>query len=281
MWANFHMHSNFCDGSAEPWEYIDHAKSAEVKYLGFSSHAPVPFECKWCMKRERFDDYLAAITTLKRSQYDIEIYTGLETDYIPGLVSPADFKPFLDFTIGSIHFIDQLPDGLPWEIDGQHKMFLTGLASIFKNDIRAAITRYFELTREMVQKSLPDVVGHLDKIKIQNPDYKFYRESESWYQQEVNKTLALIANAGIIIEVNTRGIYQNKTTQTYPAPWILEKIHKLNIPITLSSDAHHPKDIVSQFEQTTAMLLSIGFKEIMVLRDGVWSPVTLAPNGIN
>jgi histidinol-phosphatase (PHP family) len=280
MWSNFHMHSNFCDGAADPVDYVEQAKSLSVTSLGFSSHAPVPFGCRWCMKGERFDDYLATIESLKKKNDSLEIYTGLEIDYIPEIVSPADFKSRLDFTIGSIHFIDRSSDQVPWEIDGTHKVFLDGLASIFKNDIRAAITRYFELTREMVQKSSPDVVGHLDKIKIQNPEYKFYRESESWYQQEINKTLDVIAEAGSIIEVNTRGIYQKKTVETYPSPWILEKIYQLNIPITLSSDAHHPKDIVNHFDQTAAMLHSMGFKKITIIRNGRWSPVKLSPDGI-
>jgi histidinol-phosphatase (PHP family) len=281
MWSNFHMHSNFCDGAANPADYVEQAKSMGITSLGFSSHAPVPFDCRWCMKRERFEAYLDTIELLKKKTEALEIYTGLEIDYIPGVISPTDFKSRLDFTIGSIHFVDKSSDQIPWEIDGAHKVFLEGLASIFKNDIRAAVTRYYELTRDMVQKSSPDVVGHLDKIKIQNPDYKFYRESETWYQEEIDKTLQVIAHAGSIVEVNTRGIYQKKTPETYPAPWILEKIHQLNIPITLSSDAHHPKDIVSQFELTTAMLLSIGFKKITILRNGSWSPVKLTADGIS
>lgn len=280
MWANFHMHNKFCDGSGEPEEYVAQAIAAGIHYLGFSSHAPVPFDCKWCMKKENLSDYLTTIDLLRKKYPSLQIYKGLETDFVPGAASPRDYRSILDYTIGSIHFIDAFPDGKPWEIDGSHSVFLEGLTSIFKNDIRAAITRYFELTREMISAGCPDIIGHLDKIKIQNPGEKFYRESDTWYQQEIDKTLSDIAEAGAIIEVNTRGLYQKKTTTPYPSSWILEKIHRLNIPVTLSSDAHHPKDIINQFEETAALLLSIGFKKISILKDGSWQPVTLTLNGV-
>jgi histidinol phosphatase-like PHP family hydrolase len=62
-----------------------------------------------------------------------------------------------------------------------------GLEKIFHNDFKAAFTRYFELTREMISTSCPSIVGHLDKMKIQNNGNRFFNESESWYQQEIRK----------------------------------------------------------------------------------------------
>lgn len=280
MWTNYHMHSEYCDGTGKLSDYATTARDLGMRSIGFSSHAPLPFHTAWCMKKEKLENYIHTIDTLKPLYPNLQLYKGMEVDYIPNLISPADFAEILDYNVGSIHFVDHFDDRTPWEIDGAHSGFLEGLEKIFQNNIRDAVSRYFELTREMVEKARPSIVGHLDKIKIQNQGGKFYSESDSWYQEAVTRTLNVMQKEGSIIEVNTRGIYQKKSDTTYPGPWILERIHQRQIPVTLSSDAHHPKDIINQFKETAALLLAIGFRKISILKDGSWKPVTLTPDGI-
>jgi histidinol-phosphatase (PHP family) len=280
MWFNFHTHSNFCDGKGTAEEYFDSATQKNFISLGFSSHAPLPFDCKWCMPPSKLQDYYTAIADLKKKHSSPEVYKSLEIDFIPNVISPDDFKADLDYTVGSIHFTDAFADGTHWEIDGPHLPFLDGLAQIFNNNMKHAMTRYFELTRQMVAESGPTIVGHLDKMKIQNKEDKFFKESDSWYIAEVEKTLDEIEKTGSIVEVNTRGLYQKKSTTTYPSPWILELIHERNIPITLSSDAHHPDDLVNQFEETVIALKKIGFKKISVLQKGEWKASDFNSHGI-
>jgi len=280
MWSNFHMHSRYCDGKGEMQEYISEAKRKRALSIGFSSHAPIPFPCKWCMKAEALDTYLHEIDSLRSHNPGIEIYKGLEVDYIPGVISPALFRDQLDYTIGSIHFVEKFPDGTPWEIDGLHTVFIDGLKNIFKGEICDAIHRYFELTREMIDQGCPTIIGHLDKIKIQNPEDKFFSENDSWYQLEIEKTIDMIAGTGAIVEVNTRGIYRKKSSTTYPSPWILQHLYDKKVPITLSSDAHHPNDIFNEFRETATALLDIGFRSLMVLHDESWRPHLFNTHGI-
>lgn len=270
MWSNLHTHSTYCDGKASLPEIISVAISNKMISLGFSSHAPLPFISPWCMKKEKLASYLAEIHQLRKNHSSLQIYSGLEVDYVPGKISPHDFRNQLDYTIGSIHFVESFPDGRGWEIDGTHASFKEGYELIFKKDIRAVIARYFELTREMIYKSCPTILGHLDKIKIQNKFHPYFDESENWYRNEVLKTIQVIKTSGVIVEVNTRGVYQNKSTTTYPSPWILDLLHQHHIPITLSSDAHHQDDLINQFPETAGMLLSIGFREISNLVEGIW-----------
>jgi len=279
MWSNFHSHSKYCDGKGELQEYITAARKNRLFSMGFSSHAPVPFDCKWCMRAENFSAYLKEIEELRKANPDIEIYKSLEIDFIPGKVSPYQFKSNLDYTIGSIHFVDQLPDGKPWEIDNTHAVFRDGMEKIFSNKVRDVIHRYFALTREMIYNSAPDIIGHIDKIKMQNVGGEYFDENDAWYKDEITRTIKLIADANLIVEVNTRGIYQKKTTTTYPSPWILEMIHGKNIRITLSSDAHHPDDLINQFPQTARLLANIGFKYITALTGGRWKEIPFNEDG--
>ena len=279
MYSNFHTHSHYCDGKGELSDYIKQAKQLGIKSLGFSSHAPVPFDCKWCMNITSLESYLDEIELLKRNHAEIEIYAGLEIDFIPTKISPSDFKDQLDYTIGSIHFVDHFANGTPWEIDGPHLPFLEGLATIFHNNMKDAIVRYFELTRQMISTSCPTIIGHLDKIKIQNIDSKFFLETDAWYQSEMIKTIDTIEQAGAIVEINTRGLYQKKSTTTYPSPWVIDLLHKRNIPLTVSSDAHHPSDLVNHFQETFVLLRSMGVKKLSTLWNGTWKQLAFNQHG--
>jgi len=276
MWTNYHTHTHYCDGKGS---FEDYLNKNQVKSIGFSSHAPLPFSSPWAMKKNELVKYLNEINQLKNTE-TIEIYAGLEVDFIPTLISPSDFDQ-LDFTIGSIHFVDALPDGQPWEVDGNHALFLKGLETIFSSKPKEVWSRYFELTRKMLDESPPTILGHMDKMKIQNIDNKFFKEDDSWYQDEVKQTIKAIKNSGVIVEVNTRGIYQKKSSSTYPSSWILELLVASNIPITLNSDAHHPSQLISEFESAALQLHQIGFKKLSILTKGTWKEVNFNQNGIN
>lgn len=277
MWSNFHTHSHYCDGKGSIAEYLMAARERGVTQIGFSSHAPLPFPCKWCMQRTDEPGYLAEIATARKTHADLEIYAGLEVDYIPGVIGPAEFSASLDFTIGSIHFVGSFGNTW-WEIDNTVEVFREGLEKIFHGDIRAAIAEYFSLTRGMIRKSPPDILGHLDKIKINAKQFSL-DESEAWYIDQVEDTLRTVRGTAIIVEVNTRGIYKKKSDTTYPSPWILERVLHYDIPITLSSDAHHPEELTREFDSTLHLIKEIGFKDISVLKNGLWKEVPLNEYG--
>lgn len=278
-WSNYHTHSDYCDGKGTLKEFLESAKKHGVTSFGFSSHAPLPFPRKWCMQQGQLAGYLTEIEELKASTRGMEIYKGLEIDFIPGLISPRDFIRDLDYTIGSIHFVGSY-GGIHWEIDNTLDVFKTGLERAFENNIRAAVTRYYELTREMIARTPPHIVGHIDKIKMHNRDQIFFEESEPWYREEIDKTLRDIQRVNAIVEVNTRGVYKKISPTPYPSPWVLERIHALRIPITLSSDAHTPDDIIREFSQTAAQLQEIGFKTLSVLKSGIWKQVPFNDYGL-
>lgn len=281
MWCNYHTHTDFCDGKESVENTTKTAHQDGLLALGISSHAPLPFSKEWCMKPEALDAYLQSIKILKSKKSNLQLYAGLEVDYIPNKISPAHFRNVLDYTIGSVHFVDQLPNGDGWEIDGSHQLFLKGLTEIFQNNMKDAVGRYFELTREMIRNSPPNLIGHLDKIKMQNGEGKFFQETDAWYKTEVLQTLDVLAKTDCILEVNTRGIYQKKVTTPYPSPWVLKEALDRHIPITLNSDAHHPKDLTNCFEETALLLTSIGFKKMRILLDEKWQDVAFDQNGLH
>jgi histidinol-phosphatase (PHP family) len=282
--TNYHGHCHYCDGKGSVAAYVEAAIERGMPAYGFSSHAPLPLDVLWTMKEAQLPDYVEEIEQVKKQYADqIEIYRGLEVDYITGMSGPSHERlqsARLDYTIGSVHFVDWFQDGRPWEVDGAHMRFLEGLDDIFHGDIQEAVERYFALTCQMVQQDPPDIVGHLDKIKIQNEDGSLFSENWDWYREAVEKCLLMIARKGLIVEINTRGIYKKKTTETYPSSWIIRHMKALEIPVMINADAHQPAEITECFEETAALLLESGYESCRVLWQGKWQDLELTPQGL-
>lgn len=278
-WSNFHTHSSFSDGSDDPEVYIKEAVQRNMTALGFSEHAPLPFPNHWSMSHDQLNPYLKRMESLKRkySGY-VQIYKGLEIDYLPHLISPRDevyANLGLDYRIGSVHLMGQLEDGNFWSIDSSKPgKFEQGFEELYQNDVKNLVRDYYGRICEMVSGPSPDLIGHLDLIKM-NTCGKYLTESERWYQELVLETLEVIAQTDVIVEVNTGGIIRNRFPATYPSAWILKQCFQAGIPVTLSSDAHRPQQITGWFEETAGILRKIGYSEIYVLKTGDWQAFEL------
>lgn len=273
MWSNYHTHSTYCDGKSTLKDIYDRAISFQMKSIGFASHGPLPFECDWCMRKDSFSDYRAEIEALKLKN-EIEVYAGLEVDYIPGQVGPADFKDQLDFTVGSVHFVDAF-DGKHWEADNTLPQFEEGLLRVFDNDVKKAVQRYFELIREMLVRSTPTILGHMDRIKVHNMHKNFFDEQSDWYLKEVSDTLELAQQKDVIVEVNTRGLQRKRSREPFPGDFALKRIAELNIPVHLASDAHHADDLIALFPDVAEQMIQAGITSVVQLHDAKWEAVEL------
>jgi histidinol-phosphatase (PHP family) len=273
MWSNYHTHSTYCDGKSELNEIVEKAVSFKMKSIGFASHGPLPFDCDWCMRAERFTAYLNEIDRLKTNS-DIGVYAGLEVDYIPGKVGPSDFTNQLDFTVGSVHFVDSY-EGKHWEADNTLPQFEEGLLKVFDNDVKKAVQRYFELIREMLALSTPTILGHMDRIKVHNMHRKFFDEQANWYLTELSDTLELAKQKGVIIEVNTRGLQRKRSREPFPGNFAIQRIAELQIPVHLASDAHHADDLIALFPQVAQEMIQAGITTVVQLADAKWEEVGL------
>lgn len=274
MLTNYHSHSYYCDGKGSPEEQVQGALAQGLRAFGFSSHCPVPFENKWSMKAERLADYLAETHALKaKYEGQIELYVGMEVDFLPETLGPKDFL-MLDYCVGSVHYVGLNQFGQPWEIDGSSVEFLECLDTLYGGDIQAVIQKYYGIIRQMVETDPPQIMGHLDKIKMHNAARHLFDESEPWYVEEVEQTLHAIAKAGIITEINTRGNYK-RDLDLYPSSWIIKRMHELNIPICINSDSHRPEEITASFPLAFQTALAAGYREVRILLDGIWQDVAL------
>lgn len=275
--SNLHTHTCFSDGSDIPGKYSDEALKQGFDVLGFSDHGPVPFANTFAIENGKLQDYVDSVLLLKEKyspqKHSLKILLGLEIDYIPGVSEPfetfrKDF-PF-DYLIGSVHLVKNEESGKLWFIDGPDiSIYDAGLKEVFENDIQWAVTSYYRQVQSMVTNYKPEIIGHLDKIKMYNRD-RFFSENDSWYLKLVDETLDLIKDSGSVIEVNTRGLYKKRATSFFPGEQILMKIRKLEIPVMLASDAHKPQELSMGLDDALNVLKTLGFKKIVALHPDGW-----------
>lgn len=275
MLFNLHTHTSFSDGSSHPEVYVKEALSQGLAILGFSDHSPVPFDNDFAIRQERLEEYVETIKNLSPCPFPppqegrgCDILLGLEIDFIPGITLPVDHYrkkyPF-DYFIGSVHLVKNGSSPDLWFIDGKEvAIYDNGLKRIFNGDITNAVTAYYQQVNEMIITQKPEIIGHLDKIKMHNRN-RYFREDEAWYVRLVDETLDIVRQSGAIVEVNTRGVYKKKSDSLFPGTEILKKIRALNIPVTISSDAHKPAELSLGIADAKKTLAEIGFRAVSVL----------------
>nr|NQU92439.1 histidinol-phosphatase [Bacteroidota bacterium] len=277
---NLHTHCHYCDGSGEPEKYVEEAIRLGFHALGFSSHAPVPFENKFAIQNEEYLLKYADEIRLLKKQYisDINIYLALEADFIPGITKDFNYLrnlAGLEYMIGGIHLVKNPEKADIWFIDGpRRETYDEGLKYIFNGDIEFAVTSYWKQIREMISTQDFEIIAHLDKIKMHNQN-RFFTEDEPWYRKQLNETLELIAEKQIIVEVNTRGLYKKRSDELFPGVKALRLIHQLGIPVTLNSDAHKPEELSNEFDFAKNTLREVGFRKLMLIGRNGWEEVGL------
>jgi histidinol-phosphatase (PHP family) len=298
---NLHTHSIYSDGKSQPREIVEEAIRQGLTTLGFSEHSPLPFDNTFSVKSADMPRYVAEIAQLKEEfKNQIDIYCALEADYLTGVSEPFALtkeKYHLDYLIGGVHLViepalrqaqgpaktkDVEPVETPtisadeiWFIDGpKWEVYDEGLQKFFDGDIRRAVRRFFEQSNEMIENESFDIIAHSDKIKMHNRD-RYFHEDEPWYRKLALETLDLIREKGLVMEINTRGIYKKRYNGFYPSPWLMEEACKMGIPAIISADAHHFSEITLEFAAAAEALKRAGYRSVVNFKDGQWVEVGL------
>ena len=275
---NLHTHSIYSDGKSQPREIVEEAVRQGLTTLGFSEHSPLPFDNNFSVKSADMPKYVAEIAQLKAEfKGKIDIYCGLEADYLTGVSEPfavTKEKYHLDYLIGGVHLVGQSanPDEI-WFIDGpKWEVYDEGLQKFFDGDIRRAVRRFFDQSNEMIENEPFDIIAHFDKIKMHNRD-RYFHEDEPWYRKLALETLDLICKKGLVMEINTRGLYKKRYNGFYPSPWLMEEACKMHIPAIISADAHHFSEISLEFFAAEEALKKAGYRSVVNFKDGSWVEV--------
>lgn len=280
MINNYHTHSIFSDGEGTLMDFVNYALSKGLSQLGFSDHAPVSFKNNWSMNRDQVDDYILETELLKQKFLQkIKILRSLEIDYIPGISLPFNElkKRFaLDYTIGGVHLVKNVENEKLWFIDcPDEKESHLQFEQAFSCDIKKAVSAYYMQQIEMVVSEKPDIIAHCDKIRMYNNGGCFDDEEE-WVQKLQDLLIKSVKATGVIVEINTRGLYRGKSDDFFPSERFIHRCIKQDVPFVISSDAHSPEEVDGYFSEAKLRLKDIGVKYIMSYNNGAFTSNALA-----
>lgn len=245
-WSDYHTHSLLSDGATSYEQMVLGAIEKGVDEIGLSDHVCLK-PVVWAMQEVDLPVMTWQINEV-REKYErlINIRYGIEMDYFEG--KEAEIARIiaslpLDYVIGSVHFLGD------WNFDGDQSFY-----GKWSNDELYHI--YFRLVQKAARSGLFDTIGHLDLIK------KFAVYPESDLTPLYEETASVLRESGVVVELNTGGL-DKPCAEFYPGPRWLEILHKYDIPVTLSSDAHHPTQIARHFQQAVHLLKRSGYHEVV------------------
>jgi histidinol-phosphatase (PHP family) len=275
--SNYHSHNTFCDGRSHPEDFVRHAISKGMKALGFSSHAPLPFDTFWTMNRDDVVEYFQEIERLKQKYCgQIEIYAGLETDYLDHTHN-AKTSYFVDlptdYLICSIHYIVHPVSGELMPIDGDYADFESGTTRLFDNKLDDVIRAFFDQSIDMVRLGGFDIIGHVDKIYLNAGKHPDFSSFQYLVDELMGKLLKMIVLSGLILEINTKSLLSSGIT--YPQKHYFQQISNLRIPITINCDSHYPDHVMQGKSEIVNRLRACGFTHTKELIEGKWQTYPL------
>lgn len=244
------------------------ARSAGMKYYGFSPHSPIPVESPCNMLPEKVEEYIAQSREIaERYRGDTIFLTSMEIDFLS-----ADWGPHidyfqrlpLDYRIGSVHFVPTM-EGVPIDCDGRYESFSRKLHDFFGGDLRYVVEKYFEQLITMIERGGFEMLGHLDKIAGNASMAQPGIEDEKWYEGLIAHAISAATTAGLTVEINTKA-YADKS-RFFPAQRWWSKVIDAGLPIVVNSDAHYPDKITAGRQEAFDRLDQMIFKQQCYLRN--------------
>lgn len=224
-------------------EFVTAAKNAGITELCLLDHSYlfrefVPlydglrrssdFIDRWLTRRagvHTLDEYFRLIERMRSRDYGITLRFGLEICFLPeqtDAIGQLIHHTPLDFTVGSVHFIDD------FAFDHKPELW-QGI------DVDHAYRRFFEHSAALAESGLFDGIAHPDSVKL-------FGHTPSFPLDETYDALAAaLAKSGMYAEQNS-GISRRTSAEPGMAPALYRAMKRHNVPIRTASDAHTPAD---------------------------------------
>ncbi len=203
---------------------------------------------------ERFAEYVQEGRRLQRKYKDqIELFVAMEIETYSGYQQHVEklikkFQP--DYIVGSIHHVDDVP------IDHSHEFYEQAIRE--SDGIDNLYCRFFDQQYEMLLSFKPAVVGHIDLIRIFDPDYhNRLKETDIW--DRVVRNLEFVKKHDLILDYNIRSLIRGGK-EPYVTTAILELALEMGIGVVPGDDSHGIDSIGVNIDGAMANLKKMGFK---------------------
>ena len=251
---DYHIHTRLCNhASGEMEEYVDHALEIGLAEIGFSDHMPVMPEPHLCMSYDDLPTYVTRIRELqKKYEGMIAIRCGCEMDIVTNRVD--EIKDIIqtyqfDYIIGSIHYLDTWPFD---QVQYKDKFEMNNIEAIYK--------RFFSAFTKAATLGLYDIAGHIDNIKCMG--YRPQGDLSTYYE----RVASVMKSLDLTVELNTSGI-DKPCGEPYPSMEFLRILCQHEIPVTVGSDSHNPKEVGRHYDRACAMLKDAGYDHVVYYKN--------------
>jgi histidinol-phosphatase (PHP family) len=243
----------FCDHARDTLADIVAAyHAAGFECVGLSEHMPslsddwlYPDEVElgrtagWML--DRFARYVAEARRLEREYAGrMRILVGMESEWYPGCgpwVAELRGRFGLDYVVGSVHHVGGICFDFSKEDYARAAQQAGGIVPMY--------AAYFDAQLEMMQVIQPEVVGHLDLIRLYDQDYR-RNLSESKVWERVQRNLGWIRQGDTVIDVNARALLKGQM-EPYVCLPIMDEAVRLGIGVAYGDDAHGMSDVGFEF----------------------------------
>lgn len=202
-------------------------------------------QVEWFYKspKLRLEEYTCFVEEMKKEEWGIEIYYGLEVCYFPEqeVVLKEKLKSYQwDFLIGSVHWIDG------WGFDNSQTKWSWEQKN--KDDI---YERYYEVMIQLVESRLFTQLGHPDSIKC----FGYYPTKDL---KGIYERLARVLKENEVSTEFSSGLYINYGhIELGPNKELLKSLLKYDVKLVTVSDAHRPEDVGAYIQESLNIIEAV------------------------
>lgn len=245
---NYHTHTALCNhASGTIRDYVEAALERGLETIGFSCHAPYPFELKnysswYRMTPAQHDVYATEILSLKEEfKGKIEVLLGYEAEYYPALWNEllSELRRYpCDYIIQGQHFYNN-------EYDGNY-------AGDCVDDVRS-VKGYARILCEGMKTGFYTYVAH--------PDLNNYSGDVDEYCDAMKSVCETSLETDTPLEINLLGI---RGRRPYPKDKFWEMVGRYGCKVVFGSDAHSPAELLctEDFDRAMEMVDKYGLNYI-------------------
>lgn len=229
--ADYHVHSNYSDGSFLEW-MVRAGAEAGLEAIGIADHCMITAADEALLHRDVAGYNLDQTYERRRTAIDavadevgIAVYDAVEMDYFPE--EEERIERFLedagfDYAIGSVHRVDSV-----------NVHFSDHFDSIGRDRRREIVDEYFDDLEALIRSELFEIAAHPDIIE-RNEALRGLAD-ESQYR----RIARAFVESRTIPELNA-GRIDEDYGRFHPNEAFLEVLLEHEVPITVGSDAHEP-----------------------------------------
>lgn len=264
--SNAHTHTHCCDGSAPAEAFVRRALELGFSSIGFSGHAPLPYQNDYAMTTQTEAQYLSEVVAAQHAFRDnIDVVLGVEYDYH----STSGLSPYA-YVISAFH--DVYENGAAYSVDDTPETLAACIQNVFRGDVWALVDYFYVHSVRAALRPGMHVVAHFDLITKLNRHNRYFDENSARYRAIALSALRKLKDTGLILEVNTGAMSRGYRAAPYPAPFLLEEAAVLHMPVMINSDAHTPDGLNSHFDAAVGLCRRCGIRQIQYVTSGGFVP---------